>query len=70
LKPKFFHTGVRERPRKLFRIEVLSNKEAEKNPAEEDGEEVADSHDVFADVAEVSVHEALESKDCEEGCRK
>jgi len=53
----------------MFKIEVLSNKKAEENPAEEDGEEVADSHDVFAGIAEVSVHEALESKHCEEGCR-
>jgi len=51
----------------MFKIEVLSNKKAEENPAEEDGE--ADSHDVFAGIAEVSVHEALESKHCEEGCR-
>ena len=50
--------------------EVLSNKEAEENLTEEDGKKVADSHDVFAGVAEISVHEVLESKNCEEGCRK
>jgi len=49
---------------------VLSNKEAEENLTEEDGKKVADSHDVFAGVAEISVHEVLESKNCEEGCRK
>jgi len=63
---KLLHTGARRRFRKLFRTEVLLNKEAEENPTEENGEEAANSYDVFVGVAEVSVHEILESKNCEE----
>jgi len=45
---------------------VLLNKEAEENPTEENEEEAANSYDVFVGVAEVFVHEILESKNCEE----